>query len=66
MKENRSSTVSVEEFVEAVDAIETSNLDGVVVFVWSDLLEMALIENDKSRVDVIRAAAGRRKARLNG
>ena len=66
MKEDRSPKISAEEFADAVDAIEASNLDGVVVFVWSDLLEMVLVENDKSRVDAIRAAVGRRNVRSNG
>ena len=63
-KDNRSPTLDAEEFAEAVGAVENSNVDGVVVFVWSDLLEKALKQNDTRQVDVIRAAAGRRQARL--
>ncbi|NIS78696.1 MAG: hypothetical protein GTO14_00350 [Anaerolineales bacterium] len=65
-KEKRSSTISAEEFAEAIDAIEASNLDGIVIFVWSDLLEKALMEKDERRVDAIRTAVGRRNARSNG
>jgi hypothetical protein len=63
--ENRSSTISANEFAMAVQAIETSDLDGVAVFVWSDLLENTLKENDESKLEALRSAARRRNARLN-
>jgi hypothetical protein len=63
-KDNRSPRLDVEEFAEAVRAVEDSSLDGIVVFVWSDLLEEVLKQDDTRRVDVIRAAIERRRARL--
>lgn len=63
-RDNRSPTLDAVEFAEAIDAVENSNLDGVVVFVWSDLLEEALEQNDARRVDAIRAAAERRRTRM--
>ncbi len=63
-QDNRSPTLDAEEFAEAIDAVENSNVDGVVVFVWLDLLEQVLEQNDTRRVDAIRAAAERRQARL--
>jgi hypothetical protein len=62
-KDNRSPMLSAEEFAEAVDAVEHSSVDGVVVFVWSDLLEEVLRQGDTRRVDAIRAAVERRRAR---
>jgi hypothetical protein len=62
--ENRSTTISAQEFAEAVHAIETSDLNGVVVFVWSDLLEKTLKE-DESGLEALRSAARRRNARSN-
>ncbi|HAL62635.1 MAG TPA: hypothetical protein DCP08_09560 [Chloroflexi bacterium] len=61
-RDNRSPTLSVEEFAEAVSAAEQSSVDGIVVFVWSDLLEEVLKQNDTRRVDAIRAVAERRRA----
>jgi hypothetical protein len=61
-KENRSPTLSVEEFAGAVSAAADSNVDGIVVFVWSDLLEEVLKRNDTRRVDAIHAAVERRRA----
>ena len=58
-KDNRSPTLDAEEFAEAVSAVENSSVDGIVVFVWSDLLEEVLKQNDMRRVDAIRAAAER-------
>lgn len=62
-KDNRSPTLNAEEFAEAVRAVEDSSADGIVVFVWSDLLEEVLRQNDTRRVDAIRAAAERRRTR---
>jgi hypothetical protein len=59
-KDNRSPRLDAEEFAAAVRAVEEANLDGVVVFVWSDLLEDVLRQNDTRRVDALRAAAARR------
>lgn len=63
-RENRSPTLSFEEFAEAVSAVEQSTVDGIVVFVWSDLLEEVLNQNDTRRVDAIRAAAEHQRTRL--
>jgi len=62
-QDNRSPTLDAEEFAEAVDAVENSSVDGIVVFVWSDLLEETLKQNDTRRVDAIRAASERRRVR---
>ncbi|HDQ72511.1 MAG TPA: hypothetical protein ENN19_10495 [Chloroflexi bacterium] len=59
-RDHRSPTLDAEEFAEAVNAVAHSSVDGVVVFVWSDLLEEALKQGDTRRVDAIRAAAERR------
>ncbi len=44
--EGRSSRIGVDEFCAAVDAVKSRKLDGVVVFVWSDLLRKAFLEKD--------------------
>jgi len=62
-RENRSPAIDVNEFSEAVQAIEASNLDGIVVFVWSDLLEMVMKQNDYHRIDAIREAVDNRRAK---
>ena len=56
--------LDVGEFAEAVGAVEDLSVDSIVVFVWSDLLGEVLKQNDTRRVDAIRAAAERRRARL--
>lgn len=60
--------------LKAVSAVEKSSVDGAVVFVWSNLLEEALKQDntrrvdarrvDARRVDAIRAVAERRQAQL--
>jgi hypothetical protein len=55
------SVLDMEEFAEAVNAIENSAVDGSVVFVWSDLLEQVLRQNDTRRVDALRAAIEHRR-----
>jgi hypothetical protein len=54
--EARASTIDSTEFSQAVNAVESGNLDGVVVFVWSDLLKRALQDKDTTRIDALRAA----------
>lgn len=61
-QDHRSPTLDAEEFAEAVNAVENSAVDGSVVFVWSDLLEQALRQNDARRVDALRAAIERRRS----
>jgi len=61
-RDRRSPTLDPGEFAEAVRAVEGSGVDGVVVFVWSDLLEEVLRNNDTRRVDALRAAAEGRRA----
>jgi hypothetical protein len=64
-RSSRSPTLDEEEFAEAANAVESSGLDGIVVFVWSDLLEDVLEQNNRKRVDAIRAAVERRQAALH-
>jgi hypothetical protein len=54
--EARSSAIDSAEFAQAVNAVESGNLDGVVVFVWSDLLKIALLDKDTTRIDALRFA----------
>jgi hypothetical protein len=63
-RSGRSPELDEKEFAEAVDAVEESGLDGLVVFVWSDLLQDVVERNNTQRVDAIRAAVERRQARL--
>lgn len=63
--EERSPTLDAHEFAKAVDAVEAAGLDGIVVFVWSDLLEEVLNQHDTRRIDVMRAAAERRRNRIS-
>jgi hypothetical protein len=44
--EQRSPAIDVEDFSRAVKVVRKANLDGVVVFVWSDLLHKAFIDAD--------------------
>jgi hypothetical protein len=60
-RSNRSPTLDEQEFAEAVNAVEDSGLDGVVVFVWSDLLQDVVEQNNTRRVEAIRAAVERRQ-----
>jgi hypothetical protein len=60
-KDSRSPALDEGEFAGAVDAVENAGLDGVVVFVWSDLLEEVLEQNNTRRVNALRAAAERRR-----
>jgi hypothetical protein len=59
-RRNRSPALDAQEFAAAVDAVENSELDGIVVFVWSDLLEEVLEQNNTQRVEAILAAVKRR------
>ena len=63
--EARSPLIDTEEFSQAVNAVESGNLDGVVLFVWSDLLKKAIVEKDLSRIDALHAAIHKRKTRLD-
>ena len=51
--EGRSHTIGVEEFAQAVRAVRSGNLDGVVLFVWSDLLRKAFLENDTRWIEAL-------------
>jgi hypothetical protein len=62
-EENRSTRLDDDEFAQAVMDVEEAGLDGVVVFVWSDLLDMALNGDDLRRIDAIRTAIEQRKHR---
>jgi hypothetical protein len=61
---NRSPMLDEEEFAAAASAVGNAGLDGLVVFVWSDLLEDVLERHNTKRVDAIRAVAER--ARRHG
>lgn len=61
--ERRSATLSAGEFADAANVVADSCVDGVVVFVWSDLLEEVLQRQDTRRVEALGAAARRRQAR---
>jgi hypothetical protein len=63
-KDHRSPTLDTEEFASAVDTVESSDVDGIVVFIWSDLQKEILERNNEKQVDALRAAAARRQARL--
>lgn len=59
--ENRSPTLDVEEFGRAVQSVAAAqDVDGVVVFLWSDFLGQVYHHNDSRRVDILRAAAASR------
>ena len=58
--ENRAPTLSADEFENAVSAVEGASLDGVVVFIWSDLLRFALKQNDLQRRDVLLSSIAKR------
>ncbi len=51
--EKRSTSIDPAEFAEAINRVEQANLDGVVVFVWSDLLKHALVEKDTQRIEAL-------------
>jgi hypothetical protein len=53
-KDKRSSSLDHEEFADAVSAVSNSSVDGIVVFVWSDLLREVILDQDCRRVDTIR------------
>ena len=60
-KENRAKTLDFEEFERAVNAVEAEkDVDGIVVFLWSDFLDQVYNQGDARRIDVIRAAINRR------
>jgi hypothetical protein len=59
-QDRRSPTLDAEEFAQAVNMVDNSRVDGVVVFVWSDLLQEALEEKDTRRVDALRGVLERR------
>jgi len=63
--EKRSPRIDSVEFKQAVDAVESGNLDGVVVFVLSDLLKKAILEKDTSRVEALQSAILNRKSKIN-
>jgi hypothetical protein len=65
-KEQRSPHLDAEEFAQAVEAVAQSSVDGVVVFVWSDLLEQVLLDNDTRPIDALRAASARRNRQSPG
>jgi hypothetical protein len=59
--EDRSPTLDVEEFGRAVQSVAAAqDVDGVVVFLWSDFLDQVYHHNDSRRVDILRAAAASR------
>jgi hypothetical protein len=63
-RSDRSLTLDEDEFAEAVQAVENAGLDGVCIFVWSDLLKDVLEHKNTRRVDALRASLEQRLARL--
>jgi len=63
-KEKRSPVIDESEFIAAVNSIEAADLDGVVIFIWSDLLDDVFLKDKKCRVEALQAAVARRKMRL--
>jgi hypothetical protein len=62
--ENRSHTLDIDEFEEAVkSAEEQTGIDGIVVFTWTDFLDQVINQKDNRRIDIIRAAKARREGR---
>jgi len=53
--EARSPVIRVDEFAQAVNAARSGNLDGVVVFVWSDLLRKVFLEKDTRWIDALKS-----------
>ena len=63
-KEVRSPTITDSEFREALEIIEAEGLDGVVVFVWSDLLKDVYLNNNRNKIRSINTTVAKRKQRL--
>jgi hypothetical protein len=63
-REKRSPIIGDNEFREAVDLIEAEGLDGVVVFVWSDLLKDVFLNKNHNKIEALSTAKERRKKRL--
>jgi hypothetical protein len=59
-QDHRSPALDAEEFAEAVATVKDAALDGIVVFVWSDLLKAAFEQGDTRRIDAIHAVVKRR------
>jgi uncharacterized protein YbaA (DUF1428 family) len=51
--EQRSPVIDVEDFSRAVNALKSANLDGAVVFVWSDLLHKAFTDADTRWIKIL-------------
>jgi len=63
-KEKRSPKIMDSEFREALELIEAQGLDGVVVFVWSDLLKDVYLNNNYNKIKSISTTVERRNQRL--
>lgn len=61
--DGRSPAIPSAEFSRAINAVEAENVDGVVVFVWSDLLKKAILSNDRTRIDALQSAIQKRHSR---
>lgn len=62
--EKRSTSLDFAEFERAVNAVEAnSDIDGIVVFLWTDFLHQVYNLKDSRRIDLIRAAVDRHKSR---
>lgn len=51
----RAETISTEEFVEAVDALESSEVDGLCVFTFTDFLDMRDTDDGRRRIERLRS-----------
>jgi hypothetical protein len=64
-KEKRSAVLDDQEFIKAVDAMESASLDGMVVFTWSNLLEEVFQRGNMSWVAALKSAVKRREMRTS-
>jgi hypothetical protein len=62
--ENRNRKMDIKEFKDAVERVEATGLDGVVVFTWSDLLSDFFNSGNLVKVEIINATIQRRNNRL--
>lgn len=59
---NRKKSIDIDEFEKAVQAVvDTSCIDGMVLFTWADLLKQVYVDHDPRKVDILKAASAARK-----
>ncbi|MFC1936487.1 hypothetical protein ACFLYP_02340 [Chloroflexota bacterium] len=57
----RNEAISVGEFDHTVRLVEEHDLDGVVIFVWSDLLEEMLLRNNSAHIQALQSVKSARE-----